>query len=130
MSTRCTGHCCRAFILGAMTPEELAKLEANFWRREGVCDAFGWICGDRGLRTIEDIGWWLPWIKHLGKFDDNPTKTTSKKTVDGHDYYTCTQLSAEGDCKAYEHRPHFCRSYGIECACTFPGCTWSGARHT
>ena len=129
MSDRCTGHCCRAFVLGCRSPEELATSEANFWRREGVCDIFGWVEADCVLHTAEDIGWWLPWMKHLGKFTENPTDCPGvEQSPTGYDYYTCTQLSDSGDCKVYKQRPHFCRSYGIECACRFPGCTWKGAK--
>lgn len=126
---RCTGKCCQAFPLGIYSIEELqASYDGEL--RWTLGEMFGW-SGPRAPypmpRIAEIIDWW-PWMIHLGRYHDHPT--TGKPTPEGAtDYFTCSkQDPSTGDCTVYDARPHFCRSYGVTCACEHDGCTWSAAK--
>jgi Fe-S-cluster containining protein len=115
--TRCTGDCCKAFILNisydAMWRSRQAKVRHEKYGTPLPEDHVDY----------QDVDIILPMVRYLGEFTINP--------IFGRDYgdpvslYTCKNLRANGDCKIYETRPEMCRTYPEGGLCIYPGCTWS-----
>lgn len=122
---RCTGLCCKAFVLCDYTREEL----------QFAFDTVGIPTEEArlklpkllGFRMVYPLGiekWW-PWMIYLGRFDAHPTTGKKFNAPSGLDCFTCSQLMPNGDCAVYEDRPHFCKSYGVTFDCEHEGCTWT-----
>jgi Fe-S-cluster containining protein len=131
MSDRCFGQCCKAFVLGGYDREVIQKTYDNELRMvtEGMTD---WVKPSEYWfpeKRVKDILDWWPWMVYIGRFDEHPVTGETNKADDGLDYFTCVKLSPEGDCLAYENRPHFCRSYGITIPCEHKDCQWSAGWH-
>jgi Fe-S-cluster containining protein len=119
LADRCNGLCCKAFVLGNYSHEEL---KFAFEHRRSAGESVQVPQGIRWIKPLEIETWW-PWMIHLGKFEVHPTTGDSfGKEVD---FYTCSQLQPNGDCAVYKNRPHFCQSYGTsQCACEHKDCAW------
>lgn len=103
MTDRCTGHCCRQFVL------PLNQAEIDAYAAGNVPDDES---SDRGFMARNAV--FLFW--HNGSA-----------------YFTCRQLDkATGNCLAYERRPHTCRDYPLygrlDSGCSNKGCTWESGR--
>jgi Fe-S-cluster containining protein len=131
MKDRCDGTCCKAFVLGGYDRHELQRCYDNQFRlaTEGQTD---WVRPHEfwyASRNIDGILEWWPWVRYIGTFDVHPV-TGEKNASDGpKDFFTCIQLAENGDCKVYEDRPHFCKSYGVTIECEHENCRWKGAWH-
>lgn len=140
---RCTGECCKAFVLNNYDREVLQQAYDDEIRilTEGMWD---WI-----RPNIQDIinpstkailyrwpqyridgilDWW-PWMIYLGKFTKHPTTGEENFHPRGLDFFTCSQLSQNGDCLVYDKRPDFCRVYGADYPCEHKNCNWKGVLH-
>lgn len=103
--TRCTGHCCRAFILGEnVTPVELGQKV-----REGVFSPLM----KRWVTTA---------LVYLGTHDHNPVSGRYGRGALRH-WYSCKKLSGAGGCMDYANRPWTCRDYPHGRTCKYEDCT-------
>lgn len=109
--TRCTGHCCKAFIL-PYGPEDLSiRITAG-------------LDGSHPMGRVEDGEQIRDMVIFLGTTDQG--WPGANPALDGslHHYYTCKHHDAEsGDCKIYDQRPGMCRRYPYGEPCKIPGCT-------
>lgn len=113
MADRCTGHCCRAFELG-YSPEEL--------RAEYLAA----VAGDPRINEIQIIG---PMLIYLGAHRSNPVHPMDGEPYDKpKHFYTCRNLTLDGNCAIYEHRPSMCRDFPYAARCRYQGCEWDDAR--
>lgn len=99
-SQRCTGQCCRDFILWSGDQ----KIPVS-WLEEWLKDPE--LSGEQ--RQVFEM------VVPLEECEDE----------DGHVYttFTCKNFDSEyGDCTIYETRPEMCRRYPRE-ACNYDGCT-------
>ena len=104
MADRCTGHCCRAFVLHGWTYEKIQEAYTA-WREQRS-----------GATWPNDIWLIAPMIRQ------NPVEA-------GHDpTFSCIHLQANGDCGIYNIRPQVCREYPNNRGCCFEGCTWDAQR--
>lgn len=119
---RCTGECCKAFVLNNYTKEELQysydQLKLPLEMR--------WVDPPGRIVIPVEIKIWWPWMIYLGNYDKHPI--TGKEYPEGYDFFTCSQLLPNGDCAVYEQRPHFCRGYGVTIDCEHDCCTWHSGR--
>lgn len=108
--SRCTGHCCRAFTIG----DKLTYAELKVKYEKSVN-------GESKLPALEEI---FPYLIDLGMKTHNPG---GEKIDQPTQYFTCRNLSADGNCEIYEQRPQICRNYPElttpDGQCEFPGCT-------
>jgi Fe-S-cluster containining protein len=121
MTDRCRGHCCLAFPL-PRSPEELA---ADV-REVEAAEAEQRLPARRAVLGVER---WFSWLTYLGKKTRHPTadRGSALDCPEGQHFYSCKMLSPEGDCLAYDNRPHFCRTYGVFEPCEHSACTWKAA---
>jgi len=111
--TRCTGHCCRRFVL-PLWPDSLRRAYEE-WRAQAPPT----------VPPVADIHLIFPMVRYMG-----PTETDPH---DGHPLdapmpsYTCVHLTPGGDCGIHEHRPQMCRDFPYGHTCPCPGCTWDPA---
>lgn len=109
-SARCSGHCCRSFVL----PHSPNELREGFAHWESI-----------GRPPGHDIEIITPMVVHLGLFDVSPT--TGLKLVEPSHFYTCRHFeAATGDCGIYASRPRMCREYPYGDNCENPDCTMRG----
>lgn len=117
-TSRCTGHCCRAFALPTTTDEELAWQPTLFRMAER---------GDplpKGARLFVDGDVVAKMVIPLGVFSRNPLLPPGPPDSDPAMFYTCKNLLPNGDCNVYRTRPAVCRGFPYrDEPCTFPGCT-------
>ncbi len=105
MSSRCTGHCCRSFVL-----------------RYGADD-----------RKIHS-DWIEEWLEEPNGMDDDTVQVLSMvipleecEDEEGELYntFTCKNFDFErGQCLIYDTRPGMCRRYPAEAECDYEGCTF------
>ena len=121
MGDRCTGDCCRAFVLSITHGELLRGYDS--WRAGGKdCIRHGG--GKMGIPSDAHIVALM--VRPLGEFTANPltgTPFNRRKMV-----YSCVHLGDNGDCGIYDRRPSLCRSFPGDCKCEYPGCTWDHAK--
>jgi len=115
MGDRCTGACCREFVLSGIghTPEEIdAHLRARAIEGTFIADMI------IPLRPVE-AGTLLP----NGSISGDPP-------LGGGWIFTCRHFDeAAGNCTAYALRPRMCRSYPYGSRCEHGDrCTWDAAR--
>ena len=97
MADRCTGRCCKSFIIRS-SPEEIRQ------RAEETSDP-RW---KAEFTKIADM------IIHLGTEDSY------------HHRYTCKHFDAKThNCTDYEHRPEMCRDFPYGDPCPFVECEWN-----
>lgn len=96
IATRCTGHCCKRFILSA--PIEHIRSWADHPDT------------DPNMR------------EECRKIAEMITPLPAEE--DGVDRFTCRHHDPETeDCKNYDDRPNICRNHGVTTSCDMPGCT-------
>lgn len=131
---RCTGHCCKAFILPWLTPSEMNERKKLYESGERKPDS---------EHNKEEL-YILNMIEYLGSDSNNFPEANQKVIpIDNflHDkqymnsdeiykshYYTCKHhCNVTGNCLDYENRPNLCRSFPNQNkwngACEFRGCT-------
>lgn len=100
MADRCTGHCCRAFVLHGFTLNEF---------KERLAD---------GLIKVKDGSFIADMLIEL-------PQDAWKQGPDGKLWprFTCRHLQPNGDCGAYEFRPQMCREYPYGSPCEYAECT-------
>ncbi len=103
-SHRCTGHCCREFVLHS-GDDKISDTDRKRWLAEG-----GLI--PEVQQIMEMV---IPVYEHV---DEN-----------GEGFYTtftCRNFDFEnGQCLIYEDRPKMCRRFGTEeVTCNYEGCTY------
>lgn len=129
-TNRCCGTCCKAFVLGGYTREKVQRCYDNALRleTEGMTD---WVRPHVHWYPliVNGILRWWPWMEYLGHYRSHPITGRTNNEPNGLDYFTCNQLSPEGNCMVYDQRPHFCRSYGVDIQCEHTDCTWKDAWH-
>lgn len=132
---RCTGHCCKAFILPWLTPSE-------FERRKKLYDS---IKTELNEKEKEEL-YVLNMIEYLGSdpikfpeasqkvipinnFWQDKQRASFEEDYRSH-YYTCKHhCSVTGNCLDYENRPNMCKIFPHNTdmkwngACIFRGCT-------
>jgi Fe-S-cluster containining protein len=131
--SRCTGDCCRAFVLNA-SPEELRTWSAAHLRSA--------LAAGRPLIHSEREQWFIATMLiplDLENLPEDAVKAMGPKAVEearagNHVLYTCKHLNREtGDCSVYDDRPNMCRIYpdngfAPHGGCGFPNCTASCSR--
>jgi Fe-S-cluster containining protein len=91
---RCTGHCCKKF------PLPFPNLKSMFTPEY---DSHKYQNGEQ--------------IRNMVIFlEPHPTKPE-------YGYYTCKNLTTNGDCAIYDQRPRMCSEYPYGDKCVIPGCT-------
>lgn len=126
---RCSGHCCKAFILPWLDHEQIAlkREEAAIHKNEELLAVLDMIIplGDDPRQFPEAIKKVVP----TGNFDHLDNDYGYKPH-----YYTCKyHCNVTGDCLNYENRPKLCRDFPENNysssfvrwngACEFGGCT-------
>lgn len=144
MGNRCTGHCCKAFVLN-ISYEDLRRAHEAHLRGEdrymqvadeetiakmdpGSVDDTNRYCWQRPLP--QDVAIVYPMIIPLGEHMNHPIsgKPVSMSGKPTH-LYTCKNLQSNGDCGIYEARPRLCRDYPYAGdVCGYDGCTWDDAQ--
>lgn len=131
---RCTGHCCRHFVL-EMSPDELWEAYRR-WLYGGAEELFMkpqthsvYLRADNCYgRVFRDIHLVAPMVRYLG-FMEPPIKLINPDgTPQKAHYYTCKHLAENGDCSIYEHRPDMCRQYPNGHQCEFAECMWKSMK--
>ena len=125
---RCTGQCCRDFVL-PYSPAELrqrARAHARFQRTgkwPGPASNKSPLLVRVGPTDVQVLTM-VRWLGFTNKLDpattqDGQTVTTSGKPVHR---YTCKNFDGT-NCMIYDTRPRMCRVYGVENTCEHKGCT-------
>jgi Fe-S-cluster containining protein len=117
MSDRCTGGCCRAFVISGTYGEILRGYDA-------------WLAGAKSstrhgggsMDIITDIHLLATMLRPLGLFTENPA--TGRKYDKPTSLYSCVHLGESGDCEIYDRRPGMCRNYPYGGKCEVRGCQW------
>ena len=136
---RCTGHCCKAFILPWLTPSELERRKKLYDSGEIQLD------NEQAKQEL----YVLNMVEYLGsdpsKFSEHHQKVVPIKNFeadkrrvnmgllreeDRAHYYTCKHhCNVTGNCLDYENRPSMCKVFPHNTdmkwngACIFRGCT-------
>ena len=100
ITDRCTGHCCRRFVL----PYSYQEMQE---RKDTITD--GNVIADMIIALEED--------PRLVRRDGSPGFP-----------FTCKHLQNNGDCAIYQTRPAMCRDYPYGRPCEWDECTWEQAR--
>jgi Fe-S-cluster containining protein len=118
MSSRCSGDCCKAFVLGngqvniKVLKDNIEHIKSG---KKGQ--------DKNGYGHIQDVKVLASMLVSLGKFTKHPL--TGAKYSIPKELFTCKHLQDNGDCGIYESRPNMCRDYPHGKPCEYPGCTWS-----
>ena len=126
---RCTGHCCKAFILPDGPPMNLQR------KKEIILEH------NKNTDYEQDILKVIDMVTYLGS---DPTKLTPEQqkiiplqnydvpfdSINGHNYYTCrNHNSITGDCLIHDTKPSMCKQFprlqevNPNGSCSFRGCT-------
>lgn len=133
--SRCTGDCCRAFILNA-THEELLAWAAGHIRRAMVERR---PLNDHEREQVAIARMVVPLdvfsLDEARRKALGPDALKLAQDLAGvQQHYTCKWFDDEsGNCTIYEHRPNMCRLYpdngfAAHGGCAFPNCTASCSR--
>lgn len=102
-ASRCTGHCCRCFVLPC-GPAELEAEKARVKDGEQIAAMVIYL-------GQHEVGW-------------SPEAPILDPAPEGHHYYTCKNFDVTtNNCRAYETRPAMCRDYPYGNPCRYQGCT-------
>jgi len=142
--SRCTGHCCRRFVLGGdPAPAQLRLLAVRMARYLTRAAAFGppeSVEGETGARDILQIASMVrplgPSFERTDAADLAPCAKGMRSRWEAargrplplvvwtRHWYTCRHWDeATGDCGIYETRPLMCRNHGVTYRCDTPQCT-------
>lgn len=127
---RCTGHCCRAFVLPVSPDERWRDLWA--WLQRGEDGDGGQWFDDEGERHLPhgEIAQIASMVVPLGRFP-YPPGVAHNQRPDGDEpvwWYTCSNLRPDGNCGIYATRPDMCRDYPYGRVCQYTDCAWSAAK--
>lgn len=112
-TARCTGHCCRAFILGDnLTPVKLGQMVR-----------------ERKLDKLTHR-WVTQALVYLGHHDHNPNSGRPTDSGNKGHWYACRRLTDAGNCGDYVNRPWTCVDYPHGRQCDYTGCTRQTAGQT
>ncbi len=119
---RCTGHCCRRFVL----PFSLEKMREKLKTLHEASSL-----SDLQAAYIADLAQVIDMVIPLPEptFDEcrdlsAPGAEVSDPAGTAGLWFTCRNLDTDtGDCNVYETRPKMCRDYPYGAQCTFKGCT-------
>lgn len=128
-SSRCTGHCCEAFVL-PVGPEELKDLYRAY--KSGPRTSFTMAGEEYHQRLINDIDLIAPMVTYLG-LGTIPNASIDPGRVGRIMHtYTCKHFDrTTRNCTIYDIRPQMCRdypSYGVGTRCNYNACTWQSQR--
>ncbi len=103
MTGRCTGHCCREFVMYS-GDDKILDADRKRWLEEGKLDP--------EVQQIMDMV--IPLKEH--EDEDGKFYTT----------FTCRHFDVEEQqCLIYDERPAMCRRFGAEeVKCNYEGCTY------
>lgn len=121
--SRCTGHCCKAFIL-PFTPAELWKRYDKWHTPPIPLEELPPEEQQEGPRIPDEIHLIAPMVRLVDVLEAGDTCLMTGKILQAQTiFYTCVHLDENNNCGIYEHRPKMCRDYpyGNECQCI--GCT-------
>ena len=111
--TRCTGHCCRAFVLMGYSP---AEIEQRVLRPDP--DQPEMQDGVQVLEMVIPLGEFAS-VEEAGQGVASTADPTGKMSH----FYTCRHYKHE-QCAIYESRPAMCRDYPYRNEpCRYVGCT-------
>ena len=113
-ATRCTGHCCRDFVVGGGWSR--ARLVQESFLAQDLGD-------ERQAYESAFIADMI--VPIIGQSPDHPERwyTESRHR------FTCRHFDRQRSiCTVYETRPRMCRSYPHGEACAYAGCTWKEAQ--
>lgn len=115
---RCTGSCCRCFVLSTPMQRLYTGAENDQAKREGR-PTNPWAPRIYDAEFVADM------LIYLGRGATPPVALAARAPLDGqpHEWFTCRHLSPAGDCTAYESRPKLCRDYGVQHVCEHNNCT-------
>jgi Fe-S-cluster containining protein len=117
---RCTGHCCRYFVVGSGLT--LDDLKENLRRSQNDGPWPQHIIGKPSLRgpaiDIEIL------VEMLIPLDKRPPGAASPRQESDAPRFTCKWLDQDGgDCRNYEGRPDMCRIFPSDHSCEYAHCT-------
>jgi Fe-S-cluster containining protein len=123
---RCTGACCRAFDLGALSlsafRENLRRKKAKGpWPQRVGAAMFGYRVLYGPVPDIETI---VEMLVPLGRHKRIPGRMEGYelRTEKPRPMFTCRFFTGTS-CLIYDRRPHFCRDYPNGRLCGYRGCT-------
>ena len=105
MTCRCTGHCCRVFVL-PYAPDEI-------WDKQDTL---------RDGRIIADMVIYLGYEPHRDIFIRHGLTPHKYYDDDPRHWYTCRHYK-DGDCTIYAQRPTMCRAFPYGKDCEYSDCT-------
>ncbi len=111
MSSRCTGHCCRSFVLRYGADDR--KIHSDWIE--------GWLeePDSMGDDTVQVLSMVIPLDEH----EDEEGELYST--------FTCKNFDVEEQrCLIYSTRPRMCRRFGSEVECNYEGCTFLCSKST
>lgn len=114
MGKRCSGHCCREFVLAGVghTVKEIRR-----FLRERAADG----------NVIADM---LVPLRAIASGTVLPTGKSADGVPSGGGWvFTCRHFNTtSNDCEIYRSRPAMCRDYPYASSCSLDGCTWNDGR--
>lgn len=115
METRCTGHCCKRFVL-SVTYEELEQsAEAE---RAGATHWTDKLGKERSL--LAQGAQVFDMVIKLEQNENDKLHISPEHMQ----RYSCKNLDTDNNCTIYETRPNLCKTHGQEDgSCTYAGCT-------
>lgn len=117
--SRCTGHCCKRFLL-PYSMEELQRM------RQSIIDKKDFSLLDNGEKRFnphntEELMKVTGMVIFLGKSKLDPDGNSTEKECN---YYTCKHFDEKsGNCMNYENRPRMCSDYPYGHKCLYKSCT-------
>jgi Fe-S-cluster containining protein len=122
--SRCTGHCCRWFTLGASPPELGNRLRLA----RAISSEFPPIFADLDLgASPEDLETISECFTYGGYSKDPPDDIGMEHSAEPAHWYGCHKLQDNGDCGIYDRRPQLCRRFpaweAVGGRCQNPACT-------
>jgi Fe-S-cluster containining protein len=136
MGDRCTGHCCKEFVLSSSYENVRRSYEAHqrgedkylsvesekeIAKAGGNYDVPSWM-----TYHSPDIATVFPMLVPLGIRTHD--RETGRELSRPSEIFTCRHLQTNGDCGIYEKRPDMCSSYPGKYGCHFSECEWDAAR--
>lgn len=122
-SKRCTGHCCKSFILPWISPDTFERERLKYKDNEDISKIFDMVIylGNDPNQLPEIAKKIIP-IDNLKNYNPDAYKKSHYYTCKWHDTLT-------GNCTNYENRPNMCRIFpdiadtNLNGSCEFNGCT-------
>jgi Fe-S-cluster containining protein len=120
---RCTGHCCRGFVLGGLTLKDIKENHRRS-RISGEMEGI-WpqkLEDGRYLHgPIDEIGVIVDMLFEVDKVDAAEPMSWVDRRHNAQ-RFSCRHLKGDR-CAIYDRRPHLCRAYPNGRACEYRHCT-------